>query len=411
MFDSAGPVDYNKTLIQEEIMAKILKTAFLFSFVLCFFSVFAFAEEITITTYYPSPYGSYNALQVDKLGVGDNDDSGTFTSADVPSTSGEVWIKGDVGIGTDNPGAKLDVAGSIYTSNIGGTNAIELGQGQSSNQYAYIDFHGDSTNSDYALRIIRYNTGANAVSRIEHLGTGAFEFLAAGAAPMIFSTSSTERMRILSGGYVGIGTDTPTVPLYVNTSASIALAASYGAIGASTWASRSAASRAVSIYAPNGTVAGNAIFSVSDQRLKENIAPINPDMVDAFFSTVTPVSFQWVKEKTSDSGFIAQELIKKGFEYLVSEIPDAEMTEQTNAEGIVSPAGRRFVVNYNSIIPILTAGIQKNNLKIASLDNQLASLSSLFSANGAKIQVLENKIEVQQKEIDSLKAEVEKLKK
>ncbi|MDD5097678.1 MAG: tail fiber domain-containing protein, partial [Candidatus Omnitrophica bacterium] len=60
----------------------------------------AFAEDITITTYYPSPYGSYNGLFTDKLGVGDNNSDGSFTSADVPTTAGQVWINGNVGIKT-----------------------------------------------------------------------------------------------------------------------------------------------------------------------------------------------------------------------------------------------------------------------------------------------------------------------
>jgi len=58
---------------------------------------FLFAEEeFVITTYYPSPYGSYNALGTDKLGVGDNNSDGSLTAADVPTTSGDVWIRGKV---------------------------------------------------------------------------------------------------------------------------------------------------------------------------------------------------------------------------------------------------------------------------------------------------------------------------
>ena len=80
----------------------------------------ALAEEsITITTYYPSPYGVYNALQTDKLGVGDNNSDGSLTSLDVPTNPGEVWIKGNVGIGTTSPGAKLEVAGQVKIT--GGT--------------------------------------------------------------------------------------------------------------------------------------------------------------------------------------------------------------------------------------------------------------------------------------------------
>jgi len=64
---------------------------------------FAAEESITITTYYPSPHGSYSSLQTDKFGVGDNNGDGLFTSADVPTTTGNVWIKGNVGIGTTSP--------------------------------------------------------------------------------------------------------------------------------------------------------------------------------------------------------------------------------------------------------------------------------------------------------------------
>jgi len=83
------------------------------------FSIFclatALAEEITITTYYPSPQGSFNYLQADKLGVGDNNGDGTFNSADVPTTPGEVWINGNVGIGNGAvaPTQALDVNGIV----------------------------------------------------------------------------------------------------------------------------------------------------------------------------------------------------------------------------------------------------------------------------------------------------------
>lgn len=84
----------------------------IFSAVLLFATIVLAAEEITITTYYPSPYGSYESLFTKKLGVGDNNSDGLFTSADVPATTGEVWIKGNVGIGII-PTQKLDVAGYI----------------------------------------------------------------------------------------------------------------------------------------------------------------------------------------------------------------------------------------------------------------------------------------------------------
>jgi hypothetical protein len=97
----------------------VLKHRFFdFSLIFILFSLFflnypfSFAQEsLTITTYYPSPYGSYNQLQTNTLGVGDNDGDGGLDSGDVPSTAGDVWVAGKVGIGTMSPAAKLDVQG------------------------------------------------------------------------------------------------------------------------------------------------------------------------------------------------------------------------------------------------------------------------------------------------------------
>ena len=44
-----------------------LKAIFLISFLLFFCSICVFAEDITITTYYPSPYGSYQTLTTNLL--------------------------------------------------------------------------------------------------------------------------------------------------------------------------------------------------------------------------------------------------------------------------------------------------------------------------------------------------------
>lgn len=68
--------------------------------VLILFFAYAFAEEsITITTYYPSPYGSYNELQTNKLAVG---------TAKQPSNPGNIRLKAQSGDPATKTGAFAD---------------------------------------------------------------------------------------------------------------------------------------------------------------------------------------------------------------------------------------------------------------------------------------------------------------
>ena len=59
---------------------------FTFGYPLCFAE-----ESITIATYYPSPYGSYNNLQTNKLAVGDTNESGSLEAGDQPPTNGQIY--------------------------------------------------------------------------------------------------------------------------------------------------------------------------------------------------------------------------------------------------------------------------------------------------------------------------------
>ena len=122
---------------------------------------------------------------------------------------------GNVGIGTSSPNNKLDVNGSV---NIGaalltgtgvstGDCQIELGGNRTGNGNAYIDWHA-TAGTDLESRIIRYG-GTNGGMDIINFGTGGMVISQEGAAPMVFKTTATERVRIDSNGNVGIGTSSP----------------------------------------------------------------------------------------------------------------------------------------------------------------------------------------------------------
>lgn len=110
----------------------------------------------------------------------------------------------------------LSTAGVLYLLP-SDSNRIEIGGGatRTASGHAYIDFIGDTTYTDYGLRIIRSSTGANAGSSIFHRGTGDFSIQTTEAAAILLRTSNTERVRIKSSGEVGIGVN-PSWKLDVN---------------------------------------------------------------------------------------------------------------------------------------------------------------------------------------------------
>ena len=104
---------------------------------------------------------------------------------------------GGVGIGTTAPSATLHVAG---TARIGANSTadavLEIGAGATGNRRAYIDLVGDTTYTDYGLRLIRDNGGANSSSALSHRGTGTFEINCEEAGSIAFKTSNTTRATI-----------------------------------------------------------------------------------------------------------------------------------------------------------------------------------------------------------------------
>ena len=126
-----------------------------------------------------------------------------------------VDASGQVGIGTASPSAALDVqGGGVKILNQGSTSYLEIGQGTSTSQAAFIDLITDTTYTDFGLRLIRDGAGANAVSQLAQRGTGDLSMRCLEAAPLTFYTTNTERFRIDSSGRLLVGASTARANLY-----------------------------------------------------------------------------------------------------------------------------------------------------------------------------------------------------
>ncbi|MBN1913948.1 MAG: tail fiber domain-containing protein [Candidatus Omnitrophica bacterium] len=149
-------------------------------FFLSLLPALVFCEEIlTLTTYYPSPYGSYKELSAHRMKVGT-----TFSGK--PVVDNGLIVEGSVGIGTTSPGYKLEIkqSGAVSeTEYILGAfdNSVNAGG-------IYIGYVGDGTGASLG----RLRSGSDIPLA---LGTAAYP----------------EAIYIRdSDGYIGIGTTAPS---------------------------------------------------------------------------------------------------------------------------------------------------------------------------------------------------------
>ena len=123
---------------------------------------------------------------------------------------------GNISAGTGTTTISFDVGGNIsIPAATTQSRVLEIGTGRTGDGNSIIDLIGDATYTDFGLRMIREDTGANANSNIQHRGTGGLFLTAQDAGVVVLSTTNTERMRITAIGNVGIGNAAPVTPLHV----------------------------------------------------------------------------------------------------------------------------------------------------------------------------------------------------
>lgn len=149
--------------------------------------LYSFAEErITLTTYYPAPYGVYRELRADQMAIGSGYRSATLSD-------GLLLVNSSVGIGTTAPNSKLEIdsLGGIESNETDGVRLHRFTYSSPTNDYAQIN---------KAFGDVRF------ISR-DITNAGSFRFQGYDGA------TYQDYLYIKRGGNVGIGTTDPTEKL------------------------------------------------------------------------------------------------------------------------------------------------------------------------------------------------------
>jgi hypothetical protein len=296
-----------------------------------------------------------------------------------PTERMRIASNGKVGIGTSSPAYRLDVQGGSQRILNQGTNSfLEIGNGTTTNQSAFIDLVGDTTYTDYGLRIIRGADGANSNSLIENRGTGSLVLSTADAGSISFYTNGINRAVIGSDGIVQITSPSTSQAFTVN-----ATNAAFAAAVFVPTTTRAAGTNCLYIYGVanniltfavynNGNVvnANNSYGAISDIKLKENIVDASSQWDDIKALQVRKYNF---KEETGHQthtqiGLVAQEaeLISPG---LVTEAFDRD--EEGNELETTTKS-----INYSVLYMKAVKALQEAMERIEALEARIAALEA-----------------------------------
>lgn len=283
----------------------------------------------------------------------------TLTLPDATGTVIYSDTSGKVGIGTSSPTEALSVNGNItLPAATTESRNIELGTGRTSNGYAFIDFIGDATYTDFGLRIIRENAGPNTNSNILHRGTGSLLLTAQDAGVVVLSTSATERMRIDASGQVMVGT----------TTASTAARFSAQGIGSGVWSFGPSVLNTTVFYVLNSSSVGvflssgsTAWSANSDERLKTSLTPFD-DAIGKVCTLRTGTGRYLADDDAASRSFLIAQDVQKV-------LPEA-VDVQTDEMGTLG-------LRYTEVIPLLVAAIQEQQAMITALQADIAALKGV----------------------------------
>ena len=268
----------------------------------------------------------------------------------------------------------VEFAENVTVTNTGSDAQFEVNTNVN-NLDAIIDLAADTTYSDHGLRLRRIG-GANSTSEIRHRGTGNLELTTQEAAPIVFSTTNTNRFQIKSGGsLVPIGSSFANASVVSGAVCGIGFGTRTGVTTDS--GNSNAASTSTSnlfnfywdgndayFYIDNTRLGHIDAGTTSDYRIKRDITTLAVDGIERI-KKLRPVTFKYrdydiyKQSEAVHEGFVAHE---------VSEvIPDA--CKGRKDEGLQ-------IIGIAPIVATLTKALQESVAKIETLETKVAALEA-----------------------------------
>jgi hypothetical protein len=135
-----------------------------------------------------------------------------------------------------------------------------------------------------------------------------------------------------------------------------------------------------SIRALGRILCTQSVDVTSDRRLKYNIQNLGDAYCTKFITDTTPVSFNWINGDTQPSyGYIAQDLLRNGFDDLVNLADAKGMKQEVDSDGLISPQDIKFTISYQHIIPILAQNQKRLLQENKDLSDKVDKLMDLIN--------------------------------
>ncbi|MDK2771944.1 MAG: tail fiber domain-containing protein [Flavobacterium sp.] len=216
-----------------------------------------------------------------------------------------------------------------------------------------------------------WNSGSTVADPIYHVGG---VFIGTGA------TTSTYNLKVWNGAATGSRVDTGSIEYLIDDANEIRMSDLFTPQVNNSQDLGSSTNRWTAVYAATGTI------NTSDERLKENIKPMDYGLNHIL--QLEPVSFKWKEEKEDDFvipnekkelklGLIAQDVQKVIPDVIVDKAwyVDGEHPEN----GLQQVEAERLGISYSELIPVTIKAIQEQQNEIDELKKKNEQLKQLIT--------------------------------